>query len=493
MTPPHIISAGSELFMDALRAQGVPVTRIAWKPPAHGDETLIGMLFRLTAGFRDGNGVSLVDSANEKALRRILAANPVLIGVRPAAECVPILEKGDILLHAGPPIDWPDMCGPMRGALVGALMYEGLAASVKEAAALLDRGAVRCVPTRPCRVVAPMAGVVSRSMPLFIVKDTESGNIAYAPINEGVGHVLRFGAHTPGVIRRLHWISRVLAPVLDGAVRSLGGVHLKPVMAQALGMGDELHQRNTAASMLFQRTVDHALTLAAPDRDEESEIRHFLSSGNDQFFLNLAMAASRVAMDCAQNIFGSSLITSMSRNGASFGIQISHFGERLFCAPCNRPRALYFPGFNEADACPDMGDSAIVECYGLGGLAMGASPAVARFLRAGTLKAALSLTRQMRHICVGQNPDLPLPNAEFEGTPTGIDVRLVAATGILPVINSGVAHIRSGVGQVGAGYALPPPQVMHQAIAALLADLEAHAPPPHPLSCGEMDALLARQ
>lgn len=458
----NVINVGLSEFVPALESAGVPYQNVLWKPPGQGDAELTEVLFRLFAAGGDSGAGFPVEEANKEALRRILSSRPVMRRVGPARELLPGFGE-DTLLHAGPPVAWRDMCAPMRGAVIGALLYEGGVRSREEAEALMDGGRIACRTTYEFGVVAPMAGVVSPSMPLIEVENVTYGNCSYAPLNEGVGHVLRFGANHPPVIQRLRWLETVLGPALDGAVRHAGGIELKRLMAKALLMGDEMHQRNTAASLLFYQEVATALLSSCPSA-ALSDVVAFLSRDNEQFFLNIAMAAAKCALDPARNIPSCSIVTTMSRNGVDFGIMVSGLGDRWITAPSLFPRGLYFPGFDENDANPDMGDSAIIECYGLGGFAMAAAPTVARFLGAADLDEAVDFTLDMEHICVGSNPDFPVPALNFGGVPTGIDLVKVVATGILPVINSGVAHRREGVGQVGAGLATPPMEAMNKAL-----------------------------
>jgi len=459
-----VINIGPEIFLPALQATGSPFTNLAWKPPAQGDTELIDILFALSVRFRDASGNSLIQTANEEALRRIVTGSPVLRRVRPAHECIPALNKTTIL-HAGPPIHWKDMCGPMQGAILGALQYEKLADSAAEAEALMESGSIFYGPTYPHGAVAPMAGIISYSMPLLVVENETYGNQAYAPLNEGSGQVLRFGANAPAVLARLRWMEESLAVVLDAALHKAGGVNLKSIMAQALSMGDEMHQRNIAASLLFYKSLCCELEQSARDRKEAQQILEFMVRENDQFFLNIAMAACRSMMDPARGIPYSSVITAMSRNGVQFGITISALGDRWFTAPSQQLHALYFPGFSEDDACLDMGDSAIIESCGLGGCAMGAAPAVARLLnRADNPPNILAHSSDMSRICVGANPDFPLPHRDFAGIPTAMDLCRIVATRTLPVITSGVAHKRGGVGQVGTGFVTPPIEVMRAAL-----------------------------
>ncbi|MDR7481911.1 MAG: DUF1116 domain-containing protein [Armatimonadota bacterium] len=410
-------------------------------------------------------------AANAEALRRLEGAAPVLVGLRPARAVIPPLAGDRAVLHAGPPVAPAGLCGPMRGAMVGAALYEGWAATPDEAAGLLDRGEIalqHC--THDWGVVAPMAGVVSPSMPLFEVRDDAAGHVAYGPINEGIGAVLRFGAYGPPVIERLRWLQDVLAPALDAALRRAGGVPLVPLMARALAMGDEMHQRNVAATSLFLRQVAPLLAEVASGAPLAAILR-FLAEG-DQFFLNLAMVAAKTLTLGIQHLPGCTLVSAMSRNGVEFGLRVSGLGDRWFTAPAPTPEGLYFSGYGAADANPDMGDSAIVETVGLGGFAMAAAPAVAGFLGLASVGEAAGITRAMGEITAGRSARFLIPSLEFEGTPLGIDVRAVVRLGVTPVINTGIAHRAPGIGQIGAGVVRAPLQVFEQALAALAAALE---------------------
>jgi hypothetical protein len=407
-----------------------------------------------------------IDAANQEAFRHILEAQPVLVDVLSAAQVLPRLTPS-VVLHAGPPIGWTDMCGPMQGAVMGALRYQGLASGEAEALGLIEAGRVAFEPCHHHDAVGPMTGMITPKMPLLVVQNRAFGNRAYCTINEGLGKVLRFGANDDSVIERLRWLEREFGPALGAAVRAAGGIPLKPIMAQALQMGDEMHQRNVAASSLFARQVAPRLARLDLPREALGRCLDFLT-GNDQFFLNLAMAAGKATMDPARNIPGSTLVTAMARNGTTFGVRVSGLGDRWFMAPVNMPEGLYFPGFGPADANPDMGDSAIVETMGLGGFAMAASPAVVKFLGAGTLRDARRFTEEMQEVTLGPNPAFPLPTMDDRGTPTGIDVRKVVETGILPVINTGIAHRKPGVGQVGAGVVRASMECFTQALEAFV-------------------------
>jgi hypothetical protein len=406
----------------------------------------------------------MIEAANREALRRMEEADPVLVDVRKAAEVIPRLGR-HMILHAGPPIAWPEMCGPLRGAIAGAVLYEGWAPDLAAAEALAAAGGIAFHPNHHFDAVGPMTGMTTMSMPLMVVENRRFGNRAYCALNEGLGKVMRFGANGPEVIERLRWLADALGPALGAALRRRGGLKLKPLIARGLAMGDEMHQRNLACSSLFVREMAPDLACAGGDGETLARLFAFIG-GNDQFFLNVAMAMGKAIMDPVKGIAASTIVTAMSRNGTEFGIRVSGTGERWFTAPVEMPQGLYFPGFGAADGNPDIGDSAIVETIGLGGMAMAASPAVAGFVGAGSAADAFNTTRRMYEITVARNADWTLPTLDFAGTPMGIDIRKVLETGLAPVINTGIAHRQPGLGQVGAGVVRAPLACFEQALVA---------------------------
>jgi len=460
---PVVINVGLASFADNLRQCGGEALELRWQPPAEGDVTAGWLLAQLT-------GDPLIEAANGEAYARYLAAQPVLTGVSTAGEVIPGMD-GRIVLHSGPPIGWGDMCGPQRGAVLGAILFEGWAASLDEALSLVEGGQVRLEPCHHHAAVGPMAGIISPSMPVWIVRNVAGDNVAYCNMNEGLGKVLRFGANSDAVIKRLRWMSDTLGPTLGVLVEELGGLELKPLMAQALHMGDEVHNRNAAASgLLFRKLAVAALQSTRLDARKVAETLAFIA-GNDHFFLNLSMAACKAMMDAADGVPHSTLVTVMARNGVDFGIRVSGL-DAWFVAPAAVIDGLFFPGYGPDHAARDLGDSAITETAGVGGFAMAASPAIVQFV-GGTPRDALANTRRMLHITLGQNGAFTLPALDFTGTPAGIDARRVLDTGILPVINTGIAHKEAGVGQIGAGITHAPLACFAAAIRALAAGLPA--------------------
>jgi Protein of unknown function (DUF1116) len=394
----------------------------------------------------------------------LLAAQPRLESIGLAREALPKMGRRTIL-HAGPPIEWTRMCGPMKGAIIGALLFEGWAKNSTQARAMAASGEIDFEPCHHHAAVGPMAGIISPSMPVWIVKNAMGGNRAYSNLNEGLGKVLRFGANSPEVIERLKWMGRTLAPTIQAGLAKLGALDLKPLMAQALHMGDEVHNRNAAAtSLLVKRLVPALLKSGVPEGDVAAAIEFM--AANDHFFLNISMAACKSMLDAAHGVPGSSLVTGMARNGVDFGIRVSGLGQRWFTTPAPVVNGLYFAGYSMADAAPDLGDSAITETAGLGGFAMAAAPAIVKFV-GGSAQDALANTLLMTHITLKRNGAFTLPALDFAGTPCGIDARRVVDTGILPIINTGIAHKASGVGQIGAGVTHAPLACFTQAVAAL--------------------------
>ncbi|MCC7372020.1 MAG: DUF1116 domain-containing protein [Chloroflexi bacterium] len=395
-----------------------------------------------------------------------MAARPYLVDVRPARDVVPEL-RDRVLLHAGPPLSYPDMTGPMQGAAVGAALYEGWAETPEAAEALLASGGVDFLPCHRAGGVGPMGGITSGTMPLLFVEERTSGWTAFCTFNEGVGRVLRFGANGPEVIERLRWLRDVAGPALGSALRQGAGVDLRAIMGRALTMGDEMHQRNIAATLLLLREVAPLLARAGLPADQQASVVQFMGQ-TDQFFLNVAMAACKAIADAAHAAGAeSSIATALCRNGVEFGVRLGATGDRWYTAPVNTPKGLYFGGYTAADGNPDIGDSAITETVGVGAFSMAAAPAVVPYVGAGGFGDAIAISNEMLEITVARNPDFAIPALDFGGAPTGIDVRLVVATGIEPIINTGIAHRQAGVGQVGAGTVRAPIACFEQAVVGL--------------------------
>ncbi len=454
-----VVNVGLQGFGEDVVVAGGRCVALEWQPPAQGDRDAAWALARVF------NHPS-VEAANASALARFIAANPVLIDVATARDVLPGMAGGRrLIVHAGPPIAWPKMCGPMRGAVLGAVVLEGWADSVDAAERLVARGGVELEPCHHQAAVGPMAGIISPSMPVFVVENKAAGNRAYCNFNEGLGKVLRFGANGPDVIARLRMLAAVVAPTMRAVLARTGPIELKPLMAQAINMGDEVHNRNVAATALFIKRIAPALIEADVARHDAAATLAFIA-GNDHFFLNLSMAACKAMCDAAAGVEGSSMVTAMARNGVNFGVRLSGTGDTWFEAPANPVDGLYFPGYSIADAAADLGDSAITETAGVGGFAMAAAPAIVKFV-GGTPTDAIHHSLRMRAITLGVNPSFTLPALDFAAAAVGIDARKVVDNGVLPVINSGIAHREAGVGQIGAGVTTAPMACFSAAVKAL--------------------------
>jgi hypothetical protein len=470
---PTVVTAGVSLFTRTLVDQAVEVTAVDWRPPDGADDALVADLARVMADPRR-------TAANTTAAQRMLATGARLVDVRPAREVIG-LEPGTFL-HAGPPITWERASGPLRGALMGAMVFEGLASDPDEAEMVLEASAAPAgtdpggggIVLDSCHHhggVGPMAGVVSPSMWVFELEDPASGRRAWCSLNEGLGKVLRYGAYGPEVIERLAWMSAVLGPLLQHAVRAVrdganGPVDITAILAQMLQMGDEGHNRNRAGTLMLLRELLPAMVDGSWPRQAEVAAAVSFVAGNDHFFLNLGMPACKLITDAARGLSGSTVVVAMARNGTDFGIQTAGTGDTWFTGPANTPQGLYLGAYGPDDANPDIGDSAITETAGIGGFAMATAPAIVRFV-GGDVPFALATTRRMYEITVAENPAFAIPVLEFRGTPTGIDVTSVVRTGILPQINTGMAGRVAGTGQVGAGLVTPPAEVFPAAVRAL--------------------------
>jgi hypothetical protein len=404
-----------------------------------------------------------IEKANAEATERMMEARPVVIGMGKALDVIPGMRE-DLLLHAGPPITWERASGPMRGAITGALIFEGKATDEASAQKLVESGQIELEPCHHHQSVGPMAGVICPSMSVYILENQTHGNMSYSNLNEGYGKVLRYGAYSQEVLDRLRWMEDVMAPVLAEAIKLSKGIDMRALLSESLHMGDEGHNRNKAGSIMFTTRLAPFISTAAPDAETAAEIIRTLGD-NALSVLNPVMAACKGMVDAAAGIEGSTVVSVMARNGTDFGIRVSGLGDRWFTAPVAVPQGLYFPGFTADDSSGDIGDSTITETAGIGGFAMASAPAIVAFV-SGTPKDALNATLEMYEICYTEHKYFTIPPLDFRGTPTGIDIRKVVETGITPRVNTGIAHKEAGVGQVGAGLVRPPMAMFEEALVA---------------------------
>lgn len=404
------------------------------------------------------------DKANQQAVERMMTSRPILTEVATARDVIPGM-KDNLILHAGPPIEWERMSGPMRGAVIGGILFEGLAKDEKSAIGMVESGEIEFDPCHHHQSVGPMAGVTTASMQVYVIENETHGNKAYSNLNEGYGKVLRYGAYSQEVLDKLTWMNDVMGPMINTALAaSDGGIDIRALLAESLHMGDEGHNRNKAGSIIFTAKLAPLITKTAKDANSAAEVIKFLAD-NALSVLNPVMAACKAMADAGHGVEGSSVMTIMARNGTDLGIRVSGLGERWFTGPVGQPDGLYFPGYTAADASGDIGDSTITETAGIGAFAMATAPAIVTFI-SGTPQDALNATLEMYEITTAEHTAFTIPALDFRGTPTGVDIRKVIELGITPRINTGIAHKDAGVGQVGAGLVRPPMSVFEEALVA---------------------------
>jgi hypothetical protein len=455
----RIVTAGLDLMADALRGQEADVLALDWRPPAGGDPDDVAVL---TAAYGDPR----IDDGNRRALEALQEARPMIVGAGAAGDLIPGLE-GRTVLHAGPPVEWELMCAPQRNAVCGAVVLEGWAPSPEEAAPMVARGEVRIAPAHSLNAAGAMTGVISPSMACWAARDEVGGGVGYSPFNDGPGEAFWLGVGSPEAIRRQRTMADAVAPGFAAALRAEGPIDALALCAQGIAMGDDCHMRHQATTMLLLRQVLPAMAERAP-RSVLPTAR--LLAANGHFALTTTIAAARAALAGIQGIPGSSLVVFISRNGTDAAVQVAGLPDRWFSAPAPLVgEPLYRPGFSDADAAPDIGDSALVECCGLGAAASAASPGVAAFLGGG-MADAVERTREMADICVGASERLRIPTLDGEGTPLGVDARACVDLGATPLINTGILHRVDG-GQIGAGIARTPLEPIRDALAALVDDL----------------------
>ncbi len=448
------INLGAENFNTELLSQNVDSIHVDWRPPAGGNKALLQALARLD--------LPQIAEANAKAIDTLLAATPFLVDYQLAKDVIPGMTPTTIL-HAGPPIGWERMCGPMRGAVMGALMFEGLAATPEEAAALAASGKITFSPCHEHDAVGPMAGVIAPHMVVQVFKNKTHGNYAYCPVPEGMGgKVMRYGAYGPEVIARLKWMQSEFRDVMHTALSQSDGIDTKSLQFQALHMGDEGHNRNKAGTSLFLRALFPLLLKSGLPAERLQPVVDFIN-GNDGYFLSLSMPSSKVCLDAAHGIENSTMVTALARNGVDFGIRVSGLPGEWFTGPAQMVKGLYFPGYGDDDANPDMGDSAITETAGIGGFALSGAPAIVQLV-GGSAAEGVEISKRMYEITLAENLNFSQPVLDFRGSPTGIDIRKVVETGILPVITTGSVHKKAGEGQIGAGITHPPIDCFEKAV-----------------------------
>ncbi|WP_103106657.1 DUF1116 domain-containing protein [Brevibacillus reuszeri] len=457
----HAINVGIEFFKDDIKKQNADAIHLEWKPPGGGKPEIIKALDSLENAALEQK----IEEANKLAVERIINSQPVLIGYDQAINVVPGMTKTTIL-HSGPPITWDRMCGAMRGAVTGAIVFEGLAKDIEEAEKVAASGEITFSPCHEHDCVGSMAGVTSASMFMHVVKNKTYGNIAFTNMSEQMAKILRMGANDESVITRLNWMRDVLGPMLRDAMKIAGEIDLRLMLAQALHMGDECHNRNNAGTSLLIQALTPYILETDFTKEQKREVFDFVAS-SDYFSGPTWMAMSKCALDAAHGIEYSTVVTTMARNGVDFGIRVSGMpGNTWFVGPAQKVVGPMFAGYKPEDSGLDIGDSAITETYGIGGFAMAAAPAIVALV-GGTVDEAIGYSTKMKEITLGENPNVTIPLLNFQGVPTGIDIRQVVQTGILPIINTAIAHKDAGIGMIGAGITHPPMEAFEKALLAL--------------------------
>ena len=457
--PLNVINIGIARFSEDLKQQHVAVTQLDWTPPGLGNPEVVRVLDKLAAP----QLAEKIAAANAQALERIVQSHPVLVGYDQAINVVPGMTRNTIL-HAGPPVSWENMCGAMKGAVTGALVFEGLARDLDDAAQLAASGEIVFSPCHEHDCVGSMAGVTSASMFMHIVENKTYGNRAYTNLSEQMAKILRMGANDQSVIDRLIWMRDVLGPMLRDAMKLAGEIDLRLMLAQALHMGDECHNRNNAGTTLLIQALTPYLIQTDFSVAQQKEVFDFVAS-SDYFSGPTWMAMCKAAMDAAHGIEYSTVVTTMARNGYEFGLRVSGLPGQWFTGPAQQVIGPMFAGFKPEDSGLDIGDSAITETYGIGGFAMATAPAIVALV-GGTVDEAVDFSRQMREITLGENPNVTIPLLNFMGIPTAIDITRVGNSGILPVINTAIAHKDAGIGMIGAGIVHPPFDCFEKALLA---------------------------
>lgn len=405
------------------------------------------------------------EDANREAVQRLIDAEPVLVDVAPAIDVMPGMTR-DTILTSGAPMPWEDYFGGQRAAIIGGALYEGLARDVEDADAKLSAGRIRLGACHDHGCVGSLAGIYTASMPVFVVENTAHGNRAYCNFFEGPSPKrLNYGVYDQEVKDSLLLVQQLIAPVIrDALARSSSGIPLRPIIRSALNMGDELHSRNSAATLLFVKELIPLLLDVAENRPSDVRRTYKFVSQGQYFFLRLSMAFSKATADAARDVPGSSMVSAMCFSCREFAVRLSGLGQRWFTAPIPSVDAKLFAGYSSADIEYMGGESTINETVGLGGFAQAAAFPLQDY-QGGSPERMVAMNRDMYKITLAEHPELKIPYLGFRGVPLGIDAHKVVATGVTPVMDIGVAG--RGGGQIGAG-------VLRAPLACFVAASDAH-------------------
>ena len=471
----RVINAGLEGFAQAMRYQDVPVVEIDWRPPADGEINLIEILKTI---YYNKELVERINSANKMVIERIQNANPQIVDVIPAGEAMKL--PSHTILHSGPPISWEKMCGPQKRAVLGAIQFEGWAKNENEAIKFVEKEMVNLCPCHKYNAVGPMTGIISPSMPVLVTRNDSYGNYGFSTFNEGRGNALWFGVCDKETLERLQWIRYTLGPAMKAAIKKHGPINVFDIVEQGVQMGDECHARHVASTALLLKRLMPAMLEAGISGKTVASIIRFMDE-NSHFFLNFTLAAVKVTMDSAHNIPYSTIVTAMSRNGVDFMLRVAGLGNNWLVAPVSAmDKAVYYTGFTAADAAGDIGDSAIIETCGLGGMAIASAPSMASFV-GDMFSDEITAIRKLGAITLATHDRFRMPAMDTENTPLGIDLLRVVETRVVPFITTGILHETSStVGQIGTGVANAPVTLFDQALVALAKEWDIKTQIPYP-------------
>jgi hypothetical protein len=458
----RVINIGLDGFAKDMRQQDVSVVDVDWYPPADGDPNLNEIL--KTINF-DQDLLKRINNANKMVIERVKNANPQVVDIISAEEALELPIH--TILHSGPPIEWDRMCGPQKRAVLGAIQFEGWADDEDGAITLLKKEKITLLPCYQYDAVGPMTGIISPSMPVLVTKNEPYGNYGFSTFNEGRGNTLWFGIYDMGTLDRLKWIRDTLGPAMKAAVKIHEPINVFDIVEQGLQMGDECHARHAASTALLIKQLIPSMLDAGVSGKKVSSIIRFMNE-NSHFFLNFTLSAVKVTMDSAHNIPFSTIVTGMSRNGVDFMLRVSGLGENYIVGPVSSmDNAVYYTGFTVEDAAGDIGDSAITETCGLGGMAIASAPSLAPFV-GGSLSDEIESIQKLNSITLDTHHRFKMPTMDMENTPLGIDILRVVETRIVPFITTGVLHETSPVvGQIGTGVSNVPVTLFDQALMAL--------------------------
>lgn len=459
-----VINVGLQLFHEALVAQNVKTTQLQWTPPIKQEAAVIDALNTVSAA----DIKEKIEAANESAVSYILNAQPYLVDILPAGDVIEGLDDYTII-HSGPPIDYEDMVMLHQRGLVSACRFEGWADTDEAAVELIKSGKIKIMSALDTNTVGSGTGIITKSVAMFIIEDRNTGirSADFPAEGPNQGGFCGWGLYSKEIADYLHRMRDEFFPVIRAVLKKIGGIAVKPILAECMQMGDENHTRQTAADLLFDKKIlPELFKLEGFDRQQILNTLDYIVE-TPRFFHCIGQGAARAAVLGAVGTEYSTMVTAICGNGVEFGIKVAGLGDEWFTAPAPMMKGRYTSSkFTEKDQLPWIGDSCVVECFGMGGIAAAASPIVCS-LRGLKMKEAIAITREMEEITITHNPAFPIPNLDFDFLPVGIDIRKVVETGICPEIHGGMFNYQGGL--IGAGSARVPMLCFQKAMKAFAA------------------------